>query len=82
MRLIAWLLTIGLGLAGLALREQGGFAAAHAIGTSLLILGGLACPLFWAKESGVLDWVGATRRDRLMFGVAFVLATPLILPWL
>lgn len=82
MQLMAWFLTIGLGLAGLALREQGGIAFVHAIGTVLLILGGLACPLFWARESGMLDWVGATRRDRLMFGFAFVLATPLILPWL
>jgi hypothetical protein len=81
MRMIAWLMTIGLGFAGIALREQGGFAVAQSIGTGLLILAGLACPLFWAKDVGIFDRLGATRRDRMMFGLALMLATPLILPW-
>ncbi|HTH28661.1 MAG TPA: hypothetical protein VL918_09355 [Sphingobium sp.] len=79
MRFIAWFLTIVFGLAGLALRVQGGFAQAQMIGTIVIMLGGLVCPAFWMKDSGLLAWVGATRRDRLMFGFAFVLAMPLIL---
>lgn len=79
MRFIAWFLTITLGLAGLALRVQGGMAHAQTSGTLVMVLGGLVCPAFWVKDSGLLAWVGATRRDRLMFGFAFVLAMPLIL---
>lgn len=79
MRIIAWLLTIVFGLAGLALRVQGGIGHAQLVGTLLIMLGGLACPVFWMRDCGLLAWVGATRRDRLMFGIAFVLAMPLIL---
>jgi len=80
MRMIAWLLTIVSGLAGLALRVQGGMPFAFEIGTGLLMLGGLACPFFWAKDSGLLAWLGATPRERLMLGLALILAAPLILP--
>lgn len=82
MRMIAWLLTIACGLAGLALRVQGGIPFAFQIGTGLWILCGLACPFFWAKDSGLLEWLGATPRERLMLGLALILATPILLPWL
>lgn len=80
MRMIAWLLTIALGLTGLAFREQGGIPFAFQIGTGFLILAGLACPFFWAKESGLFAWTGTTARERLMLGLALILATPLLLP--
>lgn len=81
MRLIAWLLTIACGLAGLGFREQGGIPFAFQIGTGMLILAGLACPVLWARETGLFDWLGATRKDRVMLGLALVLATPILLPW-
>lgn len=79
MRMIAWLLTLVFGLAGLALREQGGVPFAHPLGTGLLALCALACPLLWRRDGGLLGWLGATGKDRLMLGLALVLATPLIL---
>lgn len=81
MRLIAWLFTLGFGLAGIAFREQGGIAFAFEVGTGLLILAFLACPVLWRRDGGLLSWLGATRKDRIMLALALLLAAPLMLPW-
>jgi hypothetical protein len=81
MRLIAWLLTLLMGLAGIALREQGGIPHAFSIGSGLLILAALSCPLLWAGDTGLLACMGPTRKMRVMGGLALILATPLMLPW-
>ncbi|MCE7795772.1 hypothetical protein LWE61_04275 [Sphingobium sufflavum] len=81
MRLIAWLLTLIFGLAGLALREQGGIPFAFQIGTGALMLAALSCPLVWAPDTGLLAGLWPTRKFRVMSGLALILATPLILPW-
>jgi hypothetical protein len=81
MRLIAWLLTLTFGLAGVAFREQGGIPCAFMIGTGLLILAALACPLIWAKDMGALAILSPTRKIRVMAGLALILSAPLILPW-
>lgn len=80
MKLIGWLLCIGCALAGLALRVQGGMATTWIGGTMLLILAALACPLLWMPDGGPLGWTSVTRRDRIMLGLALILAVPLILP--
>jgi hypothetical protein len=79
MRLIAWLLTIALALAGLALRVQGGIPFATPLGATLLLLAGLACPLLWNKSTGILVSLGVSGKDRLMLSLALVVAMPLIL---
>lgn len=81
MRLIAWLLTLAFGLAGIAFRAQGGIPYAFAVGTGMLILAALACPLIWAKDTGVLAPLGPTRKVRIMSALALILSAPLILPW-
>lgn len=81
MRMIAWLLTIGFALAGIAFREQGGIPFAFLAGTALLALAGLACPFFWAKDTGLFAWTGVTGKDRLMLSLALLIAAPLMLPW-
>jgi len=81
MRLIAWLLTLAFGLAGIALREQGGIPYAFAIGKGMLILAALSCPLIWAKDSGLLAILSPTRKIRIMTALALILSAPLILPW-
>lgn len=81
MRMIAWLLTIAFGLAGVAFREQGGVPHAYDVGTGLLILSGLACPMLWRKDGGLFAWLGVTAKDRVMLSLALLLAVPLLLPW-
>lgn len=81
MRLIAWLLTVAFGLAGIAFREQGGIPHAFQIGNGLLMLAGLSCPLMWAPDTGLLAALSPTRKFRVMSGLALILAVPLILPW-
>jgi hypothetical protein len=81
MRLIAWLLTLAFGMAGLAFREQGGIPFAFSLGTGMLFLAALACPLIWGKPGGMLAFLPPTRGMRLTGGLALILATPLILPW-
>lgn len=81
MRLIAWLLTIAFGLAGIAFREQGGIPHAFEAGTALLVLAGLACPFLWGKGNGILAGIGIRGKDRLFLALAMILAVPLALPW-
>lgn len=81
MRLIAWLLTIGFGLAGLAFRVQGGIPHAFQAGTGLLILAGLTCPLLWRKDGGLLSFLRVRAKDRIMLALAMLIAVPLMLPW-
>lgn len=81
MRLIAWLLTIAFGLAGLAFRVQGGIAHAYEVGTALLALAGLCCPLLWRADGGLLSFLGVRAKDRIMLALAMIVAMPLALPW-
>lgn len=81
MRLIAWLLTLAFALAGIAFRVQGGIPFAFLIGTGLLILAALACPLVWAPDTGLLGALWPTRKFRVMSGLALILSAPLLLPW-
>ena len=81
MRLIAWLLTIAFGLAGLAFRAQGGIPHAFVAGTALLVLAFLSCPMLWRKDGGLLAGLGVGVKDRLLLALAMLIAAPLILPW-
>ncbi len=86
MRLIAWFLTLIFGLAGLALREQGGLplafqAFSFPVGTGLMILAALSCPLVWAPDTGLLASLSPTRKIRILSGLALILSAPLVLPW-
>jgi hypothetical protein len=81
MRLIAWLLTIAFGLAGLAFRVQGGIPHAFDVGTGLLVLAGLSCPLLWGRDGGVLSFLGIRVKDRVMLALVMLIAVPLVFPW-
>ncbi|HEX7819994.1 MAG TPA: hypothetical protein VF463_05185 [Sphingobium sp.] len=81
MRLIAWFLTLVFGLAGIAFRIQGGIPFAFQIGTGLMLLAALACPLVWAPDTGLLSSLWPTRKFRVMSGLALILSAPLLLPW-
>ncbi|MFT3967895.1 MAG: hypothetical protein QM690_18650 [Sphingobium sp.] len=81
MRLIAWLLTLAFGLAGLAFRVQGGIPHAFMAGTALLVLAGLSCPLLWRGDGGMLSFLGIRAKDRFMVALAMLVAVPLALPW-
>lgn len=81
MRLIAWLLTIGFALAGIAFREQGGIVHAREAGNGFLILAGLACPFLWRKGLGLLSRLGVKGKDRFVLGLVMILAVPLAFPW-
>ena len=82
MRLLAWIMTVAFALAGVALREQGGFALASWVGQGCLILATLACPLLWQQPAGLIPaLITVGGRSRLMLGLALVFAAPLLLPW-
>jgi hypothetical protein len=81
MRLIAWLLTVAFGLAGLAFREQGGIPHAFQAGTGLLVLAALCCPLLWRRDGGLLSFLGVRAKDRIMLALAMLIAVPLMAPW-
>jgi len=89
MRMILWLLTILFALAGLALREDGGFGAldlgipafyAPYVWKGCFILAFLGCPFIWGRPNGLLPGV-VRGKTRFMLALALLLATPLILPW-
>ncbi|HZV18984.1 MAG TPA: hypothetical protein VFF84_09885 [Sphingobium sp.] len=82
MRLLMWSLTITFALAGLALWGDGGFVGADVVARMLGLLALLACPFFWTRPDGLVpDEISLPGKQRLMLGLALLVATPLILPW-
>lgn len=82
MRLLMWLTTILFALAGLALRAQPPLPGAAMLGAGAFLLAGLACPLLWARPSGLVpDALAIPGKRRLLLALALILAAPLILPW-
>jgi hypothetical protein len=89
MRLVMWFFTIVFALAGLALRDDGGFglgnmfdAYAPFVSQGLFILAVLACPFFWAPRYQMIPrTIAPTGRQRFMLALALLIATPLLLPW-
>ena len=88
MRLIMWILTIAFALMGLALRaDEGAWLGDYAyLGMlfvkGLFVLAALACPFLWARSYGFIPRaLQISGKERLMMGLALILAIPLILPW-
>lgn len=88
MRLIMWIMTITFSLAGLALRADHGAwlglgpQLTELFSRGLLLLAALACPFLWARSYGLVPRsLQIPGKQRLMMGLALLLAVPLILPW-
>ncbi len=81
MRLLMWILTIAFALAGLGLWATGGFAGAQITARCLGFMALLSCPFIWAPGGLVPDAIAMPGKQRLMLGLALLVATPLILPW-
>lgn len=81
MRLLMWILTIAFALAGLGLSVDSGFAGARMAATGLGLLALLSCPFLWAPDGLVPEAIVVPGRQRLMLGLALLVAAPLILPW-
>ena len=88
MRLIMWIVTIAFALAGLALRADHGAWLGPAaylgdwISRGFFILAFLACPFLWARSYGFMPRaLQIPGKQRLMLGLALVIAAPLILPF-
>jgi hypothetical protein len=80
--MILWLFTIAFALAGLSLWVDGGFAGARNVARGLALAAVLACPLLWARPTGLVPGpLMVPGRSRFMLLLAMILAAPLLLPW-
>ncbi len=88
MRLLSWTLTIVFALAGLALRADGGWLGltdprlVDSLATGCFLFALLTCPFLWARAYGLMPRpLQVPAKERMLMGLALVLAAPLLLPW-
>lgn len=86
MRMISWTFTVIFALAGLTMWADHGHLLGPRLGDyatkGLFFLAILTCPFLWARSYGFLPRpLQIPAKQRMMLGLAMILAIPLVLPW-
>ena len=73
MALVGWILSFAALFGGLALRQDLPIGGSTALSNLLIGLAVLACPMLWHEKP-----MGVSRGQRIVAGLALILAVPLI----